>query len=782
MANNDRIQEIERLCYQGSFLEAEEKINTLLQEDVSDEEKIKAKILRGEIRLHQGRFVEAVKVFEKVYKRGKEINFIEGINNSYGGLGLANYYLGNYDKAEEIFKEVNDPNGLGWVYLDRGIYGEAEKYFNQGIKSSSKVSPKIGVANNQIGLGWVRYYRGKYKEANDYFKKLENLKDEYRIGYLQSLVGRAWIKFDQAKTEEDYKKVEEEFEKIFEKAKEWGYVVIRVLSLNGIGWALTGQKKFDKAIRIHRIADEISEIFGYKYGRILSFIGLIHIYGDPHGRESCEGFLNESQKVFEKFDKDFKISHLNVLKLVGEGWGKWKETNYQNSKELFEKAYQISKGQGYVVGQIHSLYGRGWSFFKQGEDYESGKKFFEEAIKSIKQVGYSYRGHLIDETYFKFASKKFLKLFKEVAESKKNRDEEFRFEQGRSSQKDENFLLFLRRWNSFTPILRRGRETNVGGGYFLYWQKKGIVIDPGHNFLENLTKQGLSIADIDVVIVTHLHLDHTDDLLPLLDLLYQYNEYLERQDSESKIVDFYMNRTTFSMFGDLLGSSKYATPHLLDAKEKEPSKTKIHDVEIKVIPTFHKELLGGQEGIGLILNLCEGDDSRHQISFTGDTGWQSTYPYTQFSKTDLLVVHIGSLKEEEFDDEYYYENHLGGKGALKLCTKLIEEYVDKLKFIIFSEFGEEFSGMRKDIVNQIKEGVKKNLPQLSSSIKTKFIPADLGLKVRFRRGKIEVLCTDEDEPIVKAGVVTNFTEMIKDLGSKIHYKCRNHPYIKEGGK
>ena len=119
------------------------------------------------------------------------------------------------------------------------------------------------------------------------------------------------------------------------------------------------------------------------------------------------------------------------------------------------------------------------------------------------------------------------------------------------------FFLFLRRFNSYTPAIPpRARLTLIGkpdkkmmdnfdrlkeiigfegskhrlftdikgGGCFLSWQKKGIVIDPGYDFIENMYSEGLSIGDIDAIIITHAHNDHYIDLDPILTLAYQYNK------------------------------------------------------------------------------------------------------------------------------------------------------------------------------------------------------------------------------------------------------------------
>jgi tetratricopeptide (TPR) repeat protein len=88
----------------------------------------------------------------------------------------------------------------------------------------------------------------------------------------------------------------------------------------------------------------------------------------------------------------------------------------------------------------------------------------------------------------------------------------------------DNMLIVLRDWNSFSPILKRefrdkdipGPRERRGGGYLLVWKGHGVVIDPGVDFVTQLYRKGLSIADVDTVIVTHCHLDHTRDVESLV--------------------------------------------------------------------------------------------------------------------------------------------------------------------------------------------------------------------------------------------------------------------------
>lgn len=118
------------------------------------------------------------------------------------------------------------------------------------------------------------------------------------------------------------------------------------------------------------------------------------------------------------------------------------------------------------------------------------------------------------------------------------------WEQDGNEIKCDNYLVILKRFNSFTPTLshqikyckniqeegetpeqkEEAKQISRGGGCFLKWQGKGIAIDPGFNYISNLAKVGLSIGNIDAIIITHGHNDHYIDLDPILTLLYELND------------------------------------------------------------------------------------------------------------------------------------------------------------------------------------------------------------------------------------------------------------------
>lgn len=60
----------------------------------------------------------------------------------------------------------------------------------------------------------------------------------------------------------------------------------------------------------------------------------------------------------------------------------------------------------------------------------------------------------------------------------------------------------------------------------------GIVVDPGPDFIENLYRTGFSLGDIDMIVVTHDHVDHLNSLESLLSLLNYRDSMLLRQGAK----------------------------------------------------------------------------------------------------------------------------------------------------------------------------------------------------------------------------------------------------------
>lgn len=270
---------------------------------------------------------------------------------------------------------------------------------------------------------------------------------------------------------------------------------------------------------------------------------------------------------------------------------------------------------------------------------------------------------------------------------------------GGKESKLQNKLVVLRRWQSINPkIPRPGEHKLRGGGYFLLWQGKGIVIDPGYNFIQNFYDEGFSLADIDAVVITHSHPDHDDDFSTLITLIREWNEYhaLTGQCDEKygiKKLDFFLNESTNLKFSAWLKSSEVRIGRVVslpsvwwDKDSKKPTDGKIrgepvtiglcndknpeesYSLKMEVMPAWHDDVIGKTEAVGIKFHLYESkpkDSSSGYIfeevgivGYTGDTGAYGHDLTGQnpdidkkiedlYMDCDVLVAHLGDIRIRE---------------------------------------------------------------------------------------------------------------------------------------
>jgi tetratricopeptide (TPR) repeat protein len=289
----------------------------------------------------------------------------------------------------------------------------------------------------------------------------------------------------------------------------------------------------------------------------------------------------------------------------------------------------------------------------------------------------------------------------------------------------DNMLLVLRDWNSFSPILRRelrdqdglGPDEWRGGGYFLAWKGHGIVIDPGVDFVTQLYRKGLSIADVDTVIVTHCHLDHTRDVESLVDLNYRYNSARgfkpHPPNKDFRRLRFLACYSAFMKYSEYLKTSGCCrNPTQL---ERGGDAKRITDfIDVQAVPAQHMDINGrDEEAIGLVFVLKDESGPVARIGITSDSKWIESLP-DSFSGCDVMVAHMGTIevgeekaatsgKGEEAADagkavdtggflKTDLKNHLGTKGCFRLLQRV------KPKVFIIGEFGEELVETRFKIL------------------------------------------------------------------------------------
>jgi ribonuclease BN (tRNA processing enzyme) len=329
-----------------------------------------------------------------------------------------------------------------------------------------------------------------------------------------------------------------------------------------------------------------------------------------------------------------------------------------------------------------------------------------------------------------------------------------------------------------------GILSSKGGGYFIQVGTKGIVIDPGFNFIENFIAAGHKFKEIDYVFISHAHNDHTADLDSLLTILHRYNKELResanceiqshdfkfeegslfdstlkhlgysledvreneclmkdvKDEIQSEIkkrrkkIRFYMSaatRTKYSGFFKLKDEMDY---EIFTIDYEHTKEFAIEDMKVSIIKARHDDIVSDYTAVGFCFS-----QSDFKLIYTGDTNFLDVEDfYTEFAQSAsyikekvVLVANLGGFKRSELlytsgtdNPQHYYKNHLGRIGLAKLIDIL------KPQLCIISEFGEELDGYRRSVANAFKAVYKDE--------GTMFLPADIGLCVKYESEQITV--------------------------------------------
>lgn len=296
---------------------------------------------------------------------------------------------------------------------------------------------------------------------------------------------------------------------------------------------------------------------------------------------------------------------------------------------------------------------------------------------------------------------------------------------------DDSILYILKKWNSATPRFpHENNEESSGGGYFLQWNKMGIIIDPGYDFLEHFHNQDFGPSNINLIIVTHAHDDHCQDLEAIFSILAKFN-----RDCRKHEIDLLLSEGTHIKYGRLLEINKeFIHAEIIQRDPKKVLSTPFqellqnkYNMTVTTTKTVHHERpwMQNNTGFGLRITLGKPPNSI-TIGFTSDTAfWDGIGK--EFSGVDLLVANLGTYGESEF--------HLCDSG----CLDLLKTCTPSPKVVIVSEFGEELKGKRVKVCTEIE-----NLAMWQTATdKIQVIAGDVGLKISLP--KLGVFCENSGQ-------------------------------------
>jgi hypothetical protein len=276
-------------------------------------------------------------------------------------------------------------------------------------------------------------------------------------------------------------------------------------------------------------------------------------------------------------------------------------------------------------------------------------------------------------------------------------------------------------------------------GFFLRWQEHGVLVNPGFFVLEALQEKGLSIHEIDSVILTRCD----KELCQAIIRLHELNQDLNRLRGKNHPIQFYLARSAYQELVPLLRpqyryekSNVHPLDLYLDTPDVEtvrPSTNLSLSYFSLSSTAFHKhEALN--LGIKLIL---ESKDGNKTVSYVSETSWRPHLD--QFLKgSDLLLFGFGSTSNEDLKKERYQQDCLGFYGSLSLLEKVSP------KLAIALEFDSRSASRRLEIIKRLREDL------LERGREEVLLPIDNSLEIDLQR--FFILCSASKEFIDPAWI------------------------------
>ena len=212
------------------------------------------------------------------------------------GLALANKYIGmgyylqgkykeaviSWQQAIVVYQLIGDKNGVanmlsnqGAVYFNQGDDVKALDLHLKSLKMSEDLNDTLRIVTSLSNIGIVYLNKAAtYKKALEYFlpafKLSSAIKDNYLIGTSAVNIGETYFKLGDDTTALTY--LFRSKEAYQEDPENLPY------TLNYIGRVYTRQHIFEKAVRIHKEAFDISQKLDTKLDQAQSLVGLAQAY------------------------------------------------------------------------------------------------------------------------------------------------------------------------------------------------------------------------------------------------------------------------------------------------------------------------------------------------------------------------------------------------------------------------------------------------------------------------------------------------------------------------
>lgn len=349
----------------------------------------------------------------------------------------------------------------------------------------------------------------------------------------------------------------------------------------------------------------------------------------------------------------------------------------------------------------------------------------------------------------------------------------------------DNALYILSGWNvppqesslvaplQFNPSLLTEESRKSSGGHFLRWNGKGIVLNPGAGFIDNFHRQGLSIKDIDFVIVTRDHQEAYADIKKIYELNFQLN----KTSTDLQIIHYYLNQKAFRDLSSVLKPHFKQARHTIHSLEMFLDSPDVEKVELTQGIVLNYFLATQQNSfyrnddskdsmtsritstLGIRLDLSRNDERSQdrpsvRFGYLSGTGWSPLLSH-HLGHCDVVLAGFGNTNPNDYTKLGYNEDSLGYHGTFTL----LEEVSPKL--FLNTEYGGREGDIRIEVLKKIRNEFTAQHSQRHSTV---ILAADIGLQIDLRN--LQIKCS-----VSQAYVEPSKIHVVKSSESfgRLHY-------------
>jgi tetratricopeptide (TPR) repeat protein len=278
----------------------------------------------------QGRYDEAVTMYQESLKIDEELGNRSGIANTLHQLGNVHYLQGRYDEAVTMYQEslkieeeLGNRSGiagtlhqLGNVHYAQGRYDEAVTMYQKSLKMKEELGDRRGIALSEWGIGIIYADKGKYDKAVGKYEKCLEIFDE--LGDMKNIAG----------------------------------------TLHQLGTIHQAQGRYYEAVAKYQESLKIEEELGNRSGIAITLgqLGTVH-YSQGRYDKAVEMY-QECLKIFEELeDKRAIATVLHQLGMIHQAQGRYDEavTMYQESLKM-KKELRNRSGIANTLGQMGRIF------------------------------------------------------------------------------------------------------------------------------------------------------------------------------------------------------------------------------------------------------------------------------------------------------------------------------------------------------------------------------------------------------------------------------------------